>query len=327
MLSMKNCLTLLFTGAVMVLGLLDAQAADYPSRPIHIVSAYPAGGGVDLVSRLVASELAKRLGQSVVVENKPGAAGVVGMKAVINSQADGYTLLMTSNPSVTIAPLLSDENAESLKRLVPVAKVAIAPTVIAVNAGSPYASSLKSFLDTAKDSSQTITVGVPGRASTSDVEMQMLGKLAEAHIVSVPYRGASFIVTDLLGKQISASAMAAPAIITHVRSGALKVLAVISSSRTSIFPHAPTVQEAVGIRFTGFPSWYGLFAPAGTPAEVVERLEHTIISIMKEPSVISRLGTLGCDPLTTGSRTFAKENEEERLAFKQALDATKIQLK
>jgi tripartite-type tricarboxylate transporter receptor subunit TctC len=324
---MRNYLTRLFVAAIMAASLFDAQAADYPSRPIHIVSAYPAGGGVDLVGRLVASELAKRLGQSVVVENKPGAAGVVGMKAVINSQADGYTLLVTSNPSVTIAPLLSEENAESLKRLVPIVKVAVAPTIIAVNAESPYASSLKAFLDAARNPSRTITVGVPGRASTSDVEMQMLGKLAKAHIISVPYRGASFIVTDLLGKQISASAMAAPTIISHVRSGTLKVLAVISSSRTSIFPHAPTVQEAAGIRFSGFPSWYGLFAPAGTPAKVVERLEQTIISIMKTPDVIARLRKLGCDPLTIGSHAFAEENDEERRAFRQALEATNIQLK
>lgn len=327
MLPLKSYSIKLLIGAAMASGWFAAHAENYPSRPIHIVSAYPAGGGVDLVGRLVGSELAKRFGQPVVVENKPGAAGVVGMKAVANSQADGYTLLVTSNPSVTIAPLLSKENAKSLKSLVPIAKVAVAPTIIAVNAASPYASSLKDFLDAARKPSNTITVGVPGRASTSDVEMQMLARLAKARIVSVPYRGASFIVTDLLGKQISASAMAAPTIISHVRSGALKVLAVISSRRTSIFPDAPTVQEAAGINFAGFPSWYGIFAPAGTPAEIIRRLEHEIIDIMKEPGVISRLKTLGCDPLTTGSHAFAKENDTERLAFKQALETTKIPLK
>lgn len=322
----KKLFVKLLIGSLLTLGSFSVRAENYPVRPIYIVSAYPAGGGVDLVARLLGSELSKRLGQSVVVENKPGAAGMVGMKAVVNSRADGYTLLMTSNPSVTIAPLLSEGGGDPLKSLIPVAKLAVAPTIIAVNSQSSD-STLKEFLNTARHQSGGVTVGVPGKASTSDVEMQMLASLTHADITSVPYRGATFIVTDLLGKQISASAMAAPAIISHVRAGKLKALAVISSTRTTIFPDVPTVQEAVGIDFNGFPSWYGLFAPVGTPPSVVSHLEREIIAIMKEPAVIAKLKTLGCDPLTVGSEAFAKQNTVESLAFRRALETTKIQLK
>jgi tripartite-type tricarboxylate transporter receptor subunit TctC len=314
-----------FLCAVLLFGAFSVQAQQYPNRPVRIVSAYPPGGGVDVAGRIVGAELAKRLGQPVIIENKAGAAGTIGTAAVARSPADGYTILVTANPSITILPQFSKVGYDPLKHLIPIAKVAIAPTILAVNIDSPYRS-LKEFVDAARQASSRITVGVPGSGSTPEIELALLSDLAKAQIQSIPYRGATFIVTDILGSQISAGAMALPAIVPQINGGKMRGLAVVSPTRSSILPDIPTVQEAVGIQLDGFPTWYGFFVPAGTPSQIVSRLETEILAIMKDPAVITKMRDVGTDTLQTGSAAFAKENEAETVTLKRAVEKTKISL-
>ena len=307
--------------ALLLLGAFALHAQTYPDRPVRVISAFPPGGGVDLAGRIVALELAKRLGQAVLVENRVGAAGTVGTLAVAHSPADGYTLLVTANPSITIVPQFSKVAYDPLKELVPIAKVALSPTILCVNAQSPF----RTLGDLIAATRQTpVSMGVPGAGSMQDIELAMLSDLAKAKIQSVPYRGASFIIPDVLGNQITGSALALPALVPQVKGGKMRCLGVVSGTRSQVFPDVPTVKEAIGVLFEGIPSWYGFFAPAGTPAAIVARLETEMLSIMRDPTVIARMTDLGSDSLQTGSAAFARENEAEIAAIKRAVERTKI---
>lgn len=302
-----------------------ANAQSFPERPVRIVSAYPPAGGVDITARIVAAELTKRLGQPVVIENRAGAAGTVGTAMVARSPADGYTILITANPSITILPQFSQLNYDPQKDLIPIAKVGVAPTILAVNTESPLRN-MKDFLDAGRKKPSEVTVGVPGAGSTPQIELTLLGNLAESDIAIIPYRGATFIVADVLGSQVTGGAMALPAIVPQISSGKMRGLAVFSGTRSTVLPDVPTIREASGVALDVFPTWYGLFVPSGTPPEVVDRLEKDILAVMREPSVIAKLKEAGTDALTTGSVEFGKEIAVEAAQLKAAVEKTKIKM-
>lgn len=321
--------TILFSlaGAALALTLTvpPAQAQNYPTRPVHLVSAYPPAGGVDVTARIVGMELAKRLGQQVIFENRSGAAGTIGTAAVARATPDGYTILATANPSITILPQFLAVGYEP-KDLIPIAKVGIAPTILAVKMESPLRN-LKEFLEAGRQASSLVSVGVPGAGSTPQIELTLLGEIAKSKITIVPYRGATFIVTDVLGSQITGGAMALPAIVPQVKGGMMRGLAVFAPTRSSVLPDVPTAQEAFGAPLEVFPTWYGFFAPAGTPPEAVKRLEADILAVMKEPEVIAKMHSAGIDVLSIGSAEFARENELESAKLKAAVEKTGIKMR
>lgn len=302
-----------------------AGAQDFPSGPVRIVSAYPPAGGVDIAARIIAPPLERRLGQTVIVENKAGAAGTVGTAFVSRAKPDGYTILITANPSITILPQFSSYGYDPAKDLIPVAKIGVAPSILAVSTNSPI-KSMKDLLTVGRGSNSNVSVGVPGAGSTPEIELTLLGQIAKSRIGIVPYRGATFIVTDVLGQQITGGAMALPAIVPQVNGGKMRGLAVFSANRSPVLPDVPTIKEATGLEMDVFPTWYGLFAPAGTPPEIVARLEKEILAVMKEPAVIAKLKESGTEALVTGSAAFAKENDAETALLKRAVERTKIKI-
>lgn len=311
-------LALLLAGAA-------AQAQGFPDRAVRIVSAYPPAGGVDITARIVSAELTKRLGQPVIIENRAGAAGTIGTAAVARSTPDGYTILITANPSITILPQFSKLSYDPVKDLIPIAKVGVAPTILAVNTESPLRT-LKDFLEAGRQKPSKMSVGVPGAGSTPQIELTLLGDAANSSITIVPYKGATFIVGDVLGSQITGGAMALPAIVPQINGGKMRGLAVFSEKRSSVLPDVPTVREASGVELAVFPTWYGFFAPAGTPPEAIARLERDILAVMRDPGVIAKLKDAGTDALTTGSAAFGKENALESAQLKAAVEKTKIQM-
>ena len=311
--------------ATLVLATCAAGAQTFPQRPVRIVSAYPPAGGVDITARVIAVELGKRLGQTVLIENKGGAAGTVGTAYVTHATPDGYTILITANPSITILPQFSNVGYDPKKDLVPIAKVGIAPTILAVNTESPY-KSMKDVLEAGRKTPSPINIGVPGTGSTPEIELTLLGEVAKSKLTIVPYRGATFIVTDVLGSQISGGAMALPAIVPQINGGKMRGLAVFSPTRSPVLPDVPTVLEATGLNLDVFPTWYGFFAPAGTPPEAIARLERDILAVMKEPSIVAKLKESGTQALVTGAAAFGKENEVESALLKRAVERTKIKV-
>lgn len=313
------------TGVLLLLVACAAQAQKFPERPVRIISAYPPAGGVDITARIVGIELSKRLGQPVIIENRAGAAGTLGTAIVARAAADGYTILITANPSITILPQFSSVGYDPRKDLIPIAKVGVAPTILAVNSASPIRS-MKDLLEAGRQKPSRVAIGVPGAGSTPQIELTLLGEATKSDITIVPYRGATFIVSDVLGSQVTGGAMALPAIVPQINGGKMRGLAVFSASRSSVLPDVPTIQEASGVALDVFPTWYGFFAPAGTPPEAIKRLEADILSVMREPGVVAKLRDAGTDALTTGSAAFGRENDIESAKLKAAVEKTKIQM-
>lgn len=311
--------------AGLLLAACAAGGQTFPQRAVRIVSAYPPAGGVDITARIISVELAKRLGQTVVIENKAGAAGTVGTAAVARATPDGYTILVTANPSITILPQFSQVGYDPKKDLIPIAKVGIAPTILAVNAETGV-KTMKDLLEAGRQNPSPVSIGVPGTGSTPEIELTLLGEMAKAKLTIVPYRGATFIVTDVLGSQITGGAMALPAIVPQINGGKMRGLAVFSPSRSPVLPDVPTVLEATGINFDVFPTWYGFFAPAGTPPEAIARLEADILAVMKDPAIVAKLKETGTQALVTGSAAFARENDIESALLKRAVERTKIKV-
>ena len=195
-----------------------------------------------------------------------------------------------------------------------------------VPADSPYRT-LKEFIDASKKPDSKINIGVTGLGSSPHIEFALINKMTDAKISIVPYRGATFIVNDVLGSQITAGSAAVPAMATQIWAGKMKPLAVVSKTRSSIFPDVPTVKETIGLNVDGFPTWYGFFVPAGTPKEIVKRLETEILAIMKDPAVVEKMKQIGTEVLLTGSETFAAENQVEIDALKRALKETNVSIK
>ncbi|BAT61832.1 tripartite tricarboxylate transporter family receptor [Variibacter gotjawalensis] len=289
---------------------LPAASSDYPSRGITIVSNYPPAGGVDITGRIMAAELQKRFGRSVVVENKPGATGAIGAALVAGAAPDGYTLLVTANPAITVMPFVSKVNYDPIKDFVPIAKVAFAPTVIVVATESPY-KTFKDLVLGAKDPAQKVSIGVPGVGSLPQVEIELINKQMGSQIQNIAYRGATFIVNDVLSNTLTAGAAAVPAMVSVVASGKARGLVVVSPRRSAIFPELPTAKEALGVDLDGFPTWYGFFAPAGTPPEVVARLQREMHAVMKDPAIVEKMTSIGNEVLWEDGKTFAQENDRE----------------
>lgn len=321
---MKNA-TLIVLSLALSASVVPAQAQDYPKRNITIISNYPPAGGVDLTGRIVGAELQKRLGQSVVIEDRPGATGTIGAAVVAHSAPDGYTILVTANPAITVMPFMTKVNYDPLKDLIPVAKVAIAPTIVVVRAESPY-KTFKELVEAARDPARKIMIGVPGVGSSAQIEFGLINNKMKSNIESVPYRGATFIVNDVLGASIPAGAAAVPAMAAQIRGGKMRGLVVVSPKRSTIFPDLPTVEEELGFKLDGFPTWYGFFVPANTPPAVVATLEKSFLEIMKDPAVIENMKKLGNEVLLTDAKTFARENNAEIATLKKALKETNVSI-
>jgi len=316
---------ILAIGVCVLAGGLPVAANDYPTRNITIISNYPPAGGVDITGRIVGGELKKRLGQTVIIENKPGATGMIGANVVAHSKPDGYTLLVTANPPITLMPFVASAGYDPLNDLVPIAKVAVAPTILVVSPNSPF-KSLQDLLSAARDPDKRVLVGVPGVGSSGEIELNLINNLLKTKIGTVPYRGANFIVTDVMGQQITAGVAAVPALAAQIRDGGLRALAVVSPHRSPVFPDVPTVQEVIGKPLEGFPTWYGFFTPKGTPKEILAKLETELLEIMKDPDVVERMRVLGNEILLTGTEAFAKENAAEVELLKRAIKETNVKI-
>lgn len=301
--------------AAIALSATTALASDFPSRPIRFVVAYPAGGGVDFMARLVANEVSARVGQPVMVENRPGASGALGTGVVAKAVPDGYTVLVTGDAPVTQLPLLTKTTYEPYKELAALVKGVTVPTAVTVPANSPY-KTFKDLLEGARANPGKVTWGTPGNGTSMHAELELLKEQAGVDIVHVPYKGAPPIITDTIGGQISVGGPGLPPTIAHIRSGQLRLLAVWEKNRNETFPDVPTVMEATGdASLGGLPTWYGFLLPVGVPTEVVQRLEAEIIAALRSSDVSRRLAEAGATVVAQGSAPFDKANREQSSTF------------
>ncbi|EER62268.1 conserved hypothetical protein [Acidovorax delafieldii 2AN] len=280
-----------------------AQGA-YPNKPIRLIVPFPPGGGTDMIARTVAQKLADQNKWSVIVDNRPGAGGNLGVDATAKSAPDGYTLVMGQTSNLAINPsLYAKLPYDPIKDLAPVALVSSSPIVMA----APANSRLKTFADVvaaSKGKPDTLTLGYSGNGTVAHLAGELAENAAGIQLRHIPYKGAAQAMTDLLGGQIDLYMSSVPTLLGQVRNGKLKILAITSAKRSSQLPEVPTLAEQ---GYKGFEAvtWFGILAPAGTPAPIVTQLNRAINQALQQADVIDKLKSEGGDVLGGTSDQFS----------------------
>lgn len=288
---------------VALLVVATPAAADFPDKPVRMIVPFTPAGATDLLARVVGEELGKRLGQPVVIENRPGAGANLGAEAAARAAADGYTILMGPASVYAISATLYPKLGYDLLRdLQPVSLVANVPHVLLVNDDLP-ADSVTSLIALARKRPGALNIASQGSGTVSHLEAELLKHMATVDMVHVPYRGSAPAQADLLGGRVQVMFDSIAAALPQVRAGKLRAIAVASEARSPLLPGTP----AVGDTLPGYSahSWLGLFVPAGTPDSVVDRLQREVAAIVGDPRVRARLEGAGFEPRSSSSREFA----------------------
>jgi len=284
----------------------SALAQSYPSRPVKIVVPFPAGGSNDIVARVIAQKLSERNnGQTVFVENRGGAGGNIGAEAVASADPDGYTLLLTAPPPLTNnAALYKDLRFDPSTAFAPVALIASVPIVLAVNPSTGI-KNVEGLIALAKAKPGTLFFGSSGNGSTNHLAGELLKSMTGIDIVHVPYKGAAPAMNDLVAGHIPVMFDNIPAVLPQVKGKNINAIAVAGAKRAGALPDVPTVAES-GVPGFEASAWFGLVAPAKTPAPVLAKLEADIDAILKMPDVQKRFDELGAEPGTISGAAFGK---------------------
>jgi tripartite-type tricarboxylate transporter receptor subunit TctC len=271
-----------------------ARAEAYPARPLRWVVGFPPGGGADIVSRIMAPWLAERLGQPVVIENKPGASSNISIQAVVNSPPDGYTLLFIPASAAVNVSLFDNLQFNLLRDIAPVSGLIDFPLVMVANPSLP-AKTVPEFIAYARANPGKISVGSFGTGSTSHVAGELFKMMTGINMIHVPYRGGAAMLADVVGGQVQVAFDVLTGALAHIRSGSLRALAVAGKHRSEALPDVPTIGETVA----GYEanSWCGIGVPRGTSAEIVERLNREINAGLANPTIKARLADVATTPM------------------------------
>jgi tripartite-type tricarboxylate transporter receptor subunit TctC len=278
---------------------LPGLAQDYPSKPIRFIVPYPPGGGTDIIARIVQEPLTRALGQTIVIENRGGAGGAVGTGEAAKAAPDGYTILFTLS-SHTINPVLYKLPFNTERDFLPISLVASLPQLLAANPSVPV-KSVQELIAAAKANPGRYAFASVGNGSPSHIAGELLKLRTGIDIVHVPYKGGGPAVADTLGGQVPFLFVSIPAAMSHVRSGKLRPLAVTTLKRSPAAPDVPTVAEAAGIPDFEVDSWYAMFAPAGTPPAIVDRLQKAVAQVVQTPEVKQKLLEQGANAVGSTS--------------------------
>ena len=296
--------------AAALLLVAPAEAQDFPTRPIRVVIAFPAGGPTDFVGRLVADKVKDILGQTVIIENKPGANGAIGADSVAKAPADGYTLFLSTVGAVAITPnMRTDLPYDVLRDFAAVTLVVRNTTVLVVRADSPV-KSIKEFVEMAKSRNGDLPFASTGVGSTTHLAEEMFSTVAGCKFVHVPYRGAAPALTDLLGGQVQAFFADVPAVMPQITGGKVRPIAVASNQRNPMLPEVPTLTES-GYPNTSSDNWYGLLAPAKTPPEIIAKLNTAFVAAINDPVVKDKLIKSGAIPVANTPDQFGQFLKDE----------------
>ena len=300
-----------------------AFAQSYPNKPIKVIVGYAAGGAVDIVARTIGQSISGSLGQPVVVENKPGAGTNIAVKATITAEPDGYTLMMAANALAANMSLYQPAPFDAERDLVAVSLIGRVPVVIAANPNAPF-NTAKQLIDAAKGKPNSIAYGSPGNGSTPHMAIELFARAAGIDLQHIPYRGGTPAITDVIGGQLPLVAVNALEVLPHVKSGKLKVLAVLSPNRSSIFPDVPTIAES---GFPGFEAsvWYGLVAPAATPKPIVQKLHEEVQKALQTKEVRERMNAVGGEVVPGSSEMFTNLIRSERARYSNLVREANIQ--
>jgi tripartite-type tricarboxylate transporter receptor subunit TctC len=287
-----------------------AVAQNYPSRAVRIVVPYPAGGPTDILARAVAPHLTTALGQTFVVDNRAGAGGIIGTEAVAKSQPDGYTLAWGTPGTHAINPAIYPKLPyDPMKDFAFITLVAQGTNVLVIHPSVP-AKNVKELVALAKIRDGKLNFSSAGNGATSHLAGEMFRTLSGIRMTHIPFKGAAPAIVALVGGEVDLAILDMPALLPHIQSGKLRALGVASAKRSSVLPDLPTLQEA-GVKDFDASSWHGLYAPAGTPKEIVARLNTEMARIVKLPEVQSRMSALGAEPVGNTPEQFEAFSRSE----------------
>jgi tripartite-type tricarboxylate transporter receptor subunit TctC len=307
----------------MTLSTMPAMAQDFPSKPIRIVVPYSPGGGTDAVARMMAQRLTASLGQSVVVENKPGASANIGAEFVARSPADGYTILVTA-PNFTTSEALFDKLTWRFDDFIPLIHLVRYANVLVASPDSKM-STVPEMVSRAKASPGLMTYGSAGTGSNAHLAMELLKQRVAITPEHVPYKGSGPLKTDLLGNHILLGVDGLGGMIELIKSGQVKALAVLAPRRTPLWPDVPSLGD-FGINDVDGNGWYGALLPAGTPAAVVTKLHAAFASALASPEMRERLMGMGVEPVGGSSEAFRAYLLGERRKWADVISAAKIKV-
>jgi tripartite-type tricarboxylate transporter receptor subunit TctC len=304
--SRRDCLPLAAAALAVLSGAATAQT--YPTRPVRIIAAFAAGGGVDITARLIGQWLSSRLGQSFVTENRPGAGGNLGTEAVVNAAPDGHTLLLATSPNAVNATLYEKLNFNFIRDIAPVASIIRVPMVILTHPSLPV-TTVPELIAYGKANPDKINMASAGPGSAPHMAGELFAMMAGIRMVHVAYRGQGPALSDLLGGQVQILFATTPGTSEYISTGRLRALAVTTATRAQVLPQQPTVGDFV----PGYEAsqWYGMGAPRSTPAEIIDVLNREINAALVDPGMKPRLADLGGEPLAGSPSAFGKFIAEE----------------
>jgi len=295
-------------------------AQEFPTRPIRVVVTYAPGGNTDAAARLLSPHLSENLGQTIVIDNRGGAGGVIGSEIVARAAPDGYTLLFGTSAGLSINPELQANLPYKVERdFAPISLLVINPQLMVASRALP-AKTLAEFLKLAKGRPGTINYASVGVGSPSHLAMELLKTMAGIDLVHVPYKGSAPAVVDLLSGNVSVLFSSVPAMLPHVKSGRLRALAVGSATRTAAAPDIPTVAEA-GVPGFEYTVWYGLLAPAGTPRALIARLNDAVVKTLRLPQLDHQMRAQGSEPRPSTVDEMVQFMKAERARWARVIKA------
>ena len=317
MTSRRTAILLIATGLSAIASAGTASALDYPTRPVRFIVGYPAGGATDILARLIGQRLSERLGQNFVIENKPGAGNNIGTEFVTNAEPDGYTVFLVNPANFINATLYTNLRFNFIRDIAPVASFTRVPNVMTVALGVP-AKTVAEFITWVKANPGKVNMASSGNGTSVHLSGEMFMAMSDTKMQHVPYRGAAPAITDMLGGQVQVIFDNMPSIIQHVRSGALRALAVTTTERSSQLPDTPTVAETVpGYEASAL---FGVGAPKNAPKEIVTKLNGEINAVLAEPDMKKRLVELGGDSLIQTPEAFGDQIKAETEKWKRVVE-------
>ncbi len=279
------------------------RSADYPLRPLRLVVPFPPSGAADILARTIAPKFGQELRQQVVVDNRPGANGVIGFDLVARSPADGYTLLIGFTTGVAINPMVSKVSYDPIRDFAPVSIVARTPMMLIAHPSFP-GNSVKELIALAKAAPGKLSYASPGTGNPNHLAGEMFKSMAGVDLVHIPYKGAGPVMVDVMGGHVPIAFVTLAAALPHVRAGKLKSLAITSDKRWPALPEIMTMADA-GLHGLEVIEWFGILAPARTPKAAISRLNEEIVKTVRSPEVNARLAEQGLEPYVTSSEQFA----------------------
>ncbi|MGE0751431.1 MAG: Bug family tripartite tricarboxylate transporter substrate binding protein [Variibacter sp.] len=308
--------------AALTLTGLPARAQSFPNKVIRFIVPWSPGGVTDVVARLISDKLSAQIGQPVIVENKPGASGVIGTEFVAKSPPDGYTLVVVTASTHAMGPSVTPTSAyDPVKDFAPVIQVTNAPTIMVVPPSFP-AKTVAEFVAFAKEKPGQLNFASYGNGSAAHLAAELFMQATGTRMVHVTYKGSAPAIVDLIANRVQVFFDSIPSSLPHVRSGSLKALAVTGAERTPAAPDVPTIAET----YPGFQVtvWQGLAAPAGTPPAIVKRLYDEVAKVMAMPDIKAKLIDLGADPVSASPEDFAEHIRRENEKWRQLVKAANI---